>query len=636
MPLALLLAASWVNVLSPNEIFFELQKNYDLLQADWADLPERQRSMRASFNYSWRLMDERERSVYQALSVFRGSFTRQAAEQVSGTTLHELRTLVELSFLQHLPSGRYEMHDLLRQYAEEKLSASPAAQHETRLRHCAFFSDRLPEMAAGLKSARQADTLTLVDIETGDMRHAWDWAAERAEISRLRGGLEALCLYSEINARFTEGRSVCQDAAQALARLDSPEAHHLLAWLAAWESRFCRLQGEQALAQQRLEESQVWVDELVDSGLDLRGVQAMIHLEAGETCFTADLAATQRHLERSLALYRPLGDSWCTAGVLYRLGINRGHAGDYASSEQLLNEAIKLYQRLGASSGIANAQRILAQNQVRLGETESSLALMRQVISISQASGDRVQTMLDLRTLALLMGWNGLYEDAYPLFQQALSLAEGLGNRYEITFINGVLGIFEQMDGQYILSHCHLAVSLELGRRDGFQREVAASLFSAGCTTLVEKTPQEAWPFFQESIALYRQVGHQDELSCALSLDAFCSLALGEAEQARLCLVEALNVASSIRGYGSALYALAVSAVWLGDQGESSKALEIYELVAQKPLFINSAWFHEVFGKSIEAHASGLPWEIATAARERGRTKDLFEAVAELAEELKT
>jgi tetratricopeptide (TPR) repeat protein len=377
------------------------------------------------------------------------------------------------------------------------------------------------------------------------------------------------------------------------------------------------------------------VDELAVTGLDTREAQAMISLEAGEAAFTADLAATQRHLERSLALYRPLGDAWRTAGVLYRLGINRGHASDYAGSEQLLNEAIELYQKLGVSSGIANAQRGLAQNQVRLGKTESGLALMRKVIATSQTSGDRAQTMLDLRTLALLMMWSGLYDDILPLFHQALSLAQDLGNRYEIAFISVVFGMYGLVTGQYELSRRHLALSLELGRRDGFQREVAASLWSLGCVTLVEKTPQEARPFFQESTAVYRQVGHQDELSWALSLDAFCSLALGEAGQARQRLVEALDIAVSIRGYLSTLFALVVGAVWLGGQGEGGKALEMYEPAARQPVFANSPWFHDLFGKSIETYTAGLPGEIATAARERGRTKDLFEALVALAEELK-
>jgi len=186
------------------------------------------------------------------------------------------------------------------------------------------------------------------------------------------------------------------------------------------------------------------------------------------------------------------------------------------------------------------------------------------------------------------------------------------------------------MTAQYELAHRHLVLALDLARRDGFQREVAVSLWSLGCIMLVEKSPQDAQPLFLESLALYRQIGHQDELSWALSLDAFCSLACGETGQARQSLAEALEIAISIHGYISALFALAVGAHWLCSQGEGEKALELYAVAAQQPCFANSPWFHELFGKSIIACTAGLPAEQAAAARERGRQRPLWPAVEEM------
>ena len=68
----------------------------DLLETDWQDVPERQRSMRAVFDYSWNLLTERERDVFQALSVFRGGFTREAARQITGASLRELMALSDV------------------------------------------------------------------------------------------------------------------------------------------------------------------------------------------------------------------------------------------------------------------------------------------------------------------------------------------------------------------------------------------------------------------------------------------------------------------------------------------------------------------------------------------------------------
>ena len=97
MPLAILLAAAWAEVFSPAEILAEMRLSLDFLQVEWADLPARQRSVRATFDYSWKLLEEGEQAVFRALCVFRGRFTRQAAERVGGANFRELRRLVDKS-----------------------------------------------------------------------------------------------------------------------------------------------------------------------------------------------------------------------------------------------------------------------------------------------------------------------------------------------------------------------------------------------------------------------------------------------------------------------------------------------------------------------------------------------------------
>lgn len=630
MPLAILLATAWMEVFTPAEILAEMHHSPDFLQAEWADLPARQRSVRATFDYSWNLLDENEQGIFQALCVFRGRFIRQAAEVISGTDPRELRRLVDKSLVTPLAGEWYTIHTLLQQFGLEKLNAQPAVHREVHQRYSAYFLERVIEWEAGIKGALQLETLTALDTKINDLRSAWDWTAENCDIDRLESGVEGLCLYYELRARFIEGKSLCQETAIKLAERREPEAQRLLARLAAWESRYCRLLGKRDLARQRLEASQALVDDLAASGLEALDAQALIHLEAGEAVFMADLAEAQRCLEHSLELYRQIGDTWRIAGVLTQLGINRFHASDYPEADRLFAAALGLYQELGASIAVANIQGRMAHNQSRLGKIESGLALLRQVAAFSQASGDRAQAMLDLRTLGLALMWNGLWEDAPLVFQQALSIAQDLGNRYEMSFIYLCLGLATNFLGQYELAHQYHARALELARRDGYQREVACSLFSLGCIAIVEKTPQEARRLFHESITLYRQVGDPDELGWALSLDALCCLAEGDTEQARQLLVEALGTAHSKHAYFTAVLVLPVCAWWLRDRGEMEKALEIYTCVFQQPLLANSKWFHDIYDKNIAACAEGLPPEIAASAQERGRQRQLWSAVAEL------
>jgi predicted ATPase len=93
MPLAILLAAAWVELLTPAEIAAELGQSLDFLESEWQDVPNRHHSMRAVFDHSWGLLSEPERETFQQLSVFRGGFTRQAAQEVAGASLKNLRDL---------------------------------------------------------------------------------------------------------------------------------------------------------------------------------------------------------------------------------------------------------------------------------------------------------------------------------------------------------------------------------------------------------------------------------------------------------------------------------------------------------------------------------------------------------------
>jgi predicted ATPase len=121
MPLSLELASSWVSLMPCAEIGQEIKRNLSFLSTSLSNIPDRHRSVRALFEHSYQLLSEEERRVVRQLSVFQGDFERQAAEQVAGATLPLLVGLVNKSMLRGNPSGRYDQHELLRQYMLEKL-----------------------------------------------------------------------------------------------------------------------------------------------------------------------------------------------------------------------------------------------------------------------------------------------------------------------------------------------------------------------------------------------------------------------------------------------------------------------------------------------------------------------------------
>ena len=173
MPLGIELAAAWVDVMQIQEIANEISKSLDFLDSELEGIPERHRSVRAVFDYSWSMLGEGEGRIFSALSVFRGGFTREAGEAVAGASMRNLANLVSKSLLVHnRESGRYTVHELLRQYAEESLREDTLLYETTVAAHKDFYAD----LAADAEELILRDQIQLIRVVEGDLdniRLAW-------------------------------------------------------------------------------------------------------------------------------------------------------------------------------------------------------------------------------------------------------------------------------------------------------------------------------------------------------------------------------------------------------------------------------------------------------------------------------
>ncbi len=208
MPLGLELATAYVGSLPLTEIATEIEQSVEFLSVEWRDLPTRQRSMRAVFDWSWRLLDEQERQVLRQLALFQGGFTRTAAAAVTGATLPVLTRLVHKSLLQwHEDAGaegRYTIHELLRQFARSELTGDQELQAVAN-RHCDYYLT----FAAGqvqkiFHDAPDAAVQTLQG-EIDNIRQAWRWGVGAVAGAPLEQSALALCEYYRLTGLRVEG-----------------------------------------------------------------------------------------------------------------------------------------------------------------------------------------------------------------------------------------------------------------------------------------------------------------------------------------------------------------------------------------------------------------------------------------------
>ncbi len=414
IPLALELAAAWTKVLSCSEIVREIERNLDFLAVSVRDLPPRHRNMRAVFDYSWQMLTAQERQLFQCLSVCRGGFTRAAAEAIAGDIpwtgddlqldaagevqltqrqpdiLKALSGLVDKSFLQHTPAGRYEVHELMRQYGAARLAAKPENEARTRDRHAVYYLNLVAHQEALMKGRGQRRAHQRVAQEFENIKLAWLHAAEQGRADALIRAFNAFWLSCVERNVFYELVNVC---AQARLRLEKclplagrPQSSIELALGAmllgegfmSFRIGDFSIAGktDQAIAMFR----SLKADRLTALALDGKGVidQSMGDYEAARQCFA-----------ESAELSRKAGDRWLTGYSLNDLGLVTHLLGDTAAAQELSRQSLDILTELDDRRGKAFAFNNLGLYAFHQGDYAEADWLYRECIKLRQVNNDQ-------------------------------------------------------------------------------------------------------------------------------------------------------------------------------------------------------------------------------------------------------
>ena len=243
MPLAIVLAAAWIDTLSVDEIAAEIENSLDILETELRDVPERQRSVRAVIESSWKQIDSSAQNLLKRLSVYRGGFTRSAAQEAAGASLRELSHLVDKALLRHSPNtGRYSIHELLRQYAEEQLALSTDLEGSAHEAHAKYFAGFMKTRGMLLHDHRQKTALLEIEADFDNIRVAWNYWMDRQDAARLTEFAEAAWLFFEVRGSFAPAIQFFGDAATKLIG-DEPDIVCARAQLRARQAWFTALIG---------------------------------------------------------------------------------------------------------------------------------------------------------------------------------------------------------------------------------------------------------------------------------------------------------------------------------------------------------------------------------------------------------
>jgi predicted ATPase/transcriptional regulator with XRE-family HTH domain len=424
LPLALELAAAKVRFLDPATLLSRLDR---ALSAGWArDIPERQRTVRATLDWSHDLLSEPEKALFKRLSVFAGGFTLEAVEAVGAAgdvaaedALESLGRLVEQSLVTAELDGdgmRYGMLEPVRQYAREKLEESGDAG-ETLRQHAAFFLN-LAELAyPELRGPRQAEWLERLERENGNLRSAMGWALSTGGVETAARLGWALYLFWRLRGHHNEGRRWMEVLLERdLPRALRPRVVMVAAFMTYTHGNYKACEGYSAEA---LELARRARDTLCAAyAWCMLGMGAMRRqdYEAATSCF-----------EEALPLFRRSGEEVQVPVMHALLGTALLIQGDHDRAVPMFEEGLAMARRRGDRIGVCSALYHLAQVALVRGDHGLATRILKEGVAISEQMRDRANLSYFLEGLAVVTGVQGRAERTTRLFGAAEGLLEAVG-----------------------------------------------------------------------------------------------------------------------------------------------------------------------------------------------------------------
>jgi predicted ATPase/DNA-binding SARP family transcriptional activator len=462
-PLAIELSAVWVRMMSVVDIARDLETSLDLLTTSLRNVPERQQSIRATFEHSWSLLTSREQEGLRKLSTFRGGFTREAAAVVAETSIALLAALVDKSLLRFTANSRYDFHPLVYQFVEEKFAQQPEEQARTKAKYGEYFYTLVSRVEKDIFKKSALDTL---EDEFENIRAALDYLTARRP-KDASGILDTLSTFFDVCGRYEEGKKLF---GKVIASLDKTNpAHHRALGSACVGQSWSYLQlgcyedsqrmAERGLSFVSLAEAPMTfllgyntlaaaassLGNFTESLRQREGATEWIQIIKEKAYLPADLADTilavnihnsafvetalgryadaQRHFQEALFLNERLGNIAPRADNLIDLGHVTLLMGKPSEALSLLQEGLELARNLGMQGVVIFGQTYVVAAHLELGNSEEAFTLALDAWRSAEEFEIPPAKLETLLVLGKIMTQRKDYAQAREWFRQGLEMA---------------------------------------------------------------------------------------------------------------------------------------------------------------------------------------------------------------------
>jgi len=341
-------------------------------------------------------------------------------------------------------NGRYQIHELLRQYAAEKLLANPKAAAETPSRHAHYYLSLLDQRLDDLLGGRQMEVMLEIEAELNNIRAAWQWAVEHEEWAAIKDAMETLHLFCDMQGRHLEGIAIFQLACKQLSLSANIETRPLLGRLL---SRYRFLQVYAPVSPEEMEEDllkSLTIAREQDNHLET----AVAFLALGGFTFyvRGDPGAAMALFVQSLPLFRAQNHALYEARTLGWIGTVHP---EREGSVRYFRESLDVARACGDKMDMLISLSNLAEMALSDGDYAVAKAYCDETIATADEMRFRVVTAHTRTLLSLVYFLRGEWATATTLAQEGLAHSKDLNNGMAIAYAEGIVGLYASMAGNY-------------------------------------------------------------------------------------------------------------------------------------------------------------------------------------------
>jgi predicted ATPase/DNA-binding SARP family transcriptional activator len=461
IPLALELAAARVAILAPAKILEQIESNrLDFLATHRRSAASRQRTLRATLDWSYALLPPTGKAFLMQLSAFRGGWTLEAAEAVcevkQGETPELLMLLRDSSLIDVIDTQdgvRFTMLETVREYSREKLQESGESDHVSR-RHCDFYLALAEAAEPQLMGSEQAFWLSLLETEHENLRAALAWCKKVGGEAGLRLAA-ALWRFWWVRGHWSAARTYL---AEALEQMGTGEGKPIRAKALSGAGVLAHSQGAYTSAAAAFEECLSIYRELGDRG----GMAAALNGLGSVAQFLGDNAAARRHHEECLSLYRELEDQEAIALSLSLLGNVAVNCGQYDLARRQFEEALAIRRVLGNKRGVGDSLRSLALTAKERGDYGQAREFYEQSVTLYRELGDRSRMAVSRHLLGVVAEHEGDLAGARAIYEECLGIFQEVGDRSQVAWTLHGLGYLALRQADVGAARSLLAQSLSM------------------------------------------------------------------------------------------------------------------------------------------------------------------------------